>query len=214
MRGCHGRSTPPPSLESPMCCRTVRAALMRSHARSTQTPMRCRSAQRRRVARQADVRVTDHEPKIRRRLQRGHDQRIGHGDRTGDRGHSAECASGAGVLFDAEPVVAGAPAVLDYGRRGGSDRRGRRSFFESLPPGGDAYVLKHIVHDWDESKVLEILRNVRSAMAANTKLLVALGDRNRDTRRRSRAFVQTARSGKCWSPAPERNARPRSTRTC
>jgi hypothetical protein len=29
------------------------------------------------------------------------------------------------------------------------------SFFEPVPPGGDAYVLKHIVHDWDESKVLE-----------------------------------------------------------
>jgi O-methyltransferase domain len=41
-----------------------------------------------------------------------------------------------------------------------------------VPSGGDAYVLKHIVHDWDESKVLEILRNVRDAMAANTKLLV------------------------------------------
>ena len=27
------------------------------------------------------------------------------------------------------------------------DRRGRRVFFESVPSGGDAYVLKHIVHD-------------------------------------------------------------------
>jgi C-methyltransferase len=33
-------------------------------------------------------------------------------------------------------------------------------------------VLKHIVHDWDESKVKQILRNVRAAMATNTKLLV------------------------------------------
>jgi hypothetical protein len=36
----------------------------------------------------------------------------------------------------------------------------------------DAYVLKHIVHDWDESKVLEFLRNVRNAMSAGAKLLL------------------------------------------
>jgi O-methyltransferase domain len=77
-----------------------------------------------------------------------------------------------GILFDAESVVAGAPVVLDAA--GVADRTAvvGGSFFESVPSGGDAYVLKHIVHDWDESKVLEILRNVRSAMAANTKLLV------------------------------------------
>ncbi|HEY6645624.1 MAG TPA: methyltransferase [Mycobacterium sp.] len=34
------------------------------------------------------------------------------------------------------------------------------SFFELVPSGGDAHVLKHIVRDWDESKRLEILRNV------------------------------------------------------
>jgi O-methyltransferase domain len=51
------------------------------------------------------------------------------------------------------------------------------SFFESVPSGGDDYVLKHIVHGWDESKVdeskvLEILQNIRNAMAAGAKLLV------------------------------------------
>ncbi|WP_414685066.1 methyltransferase [Mycobacterium sp.] len=38
--------------------------------------------------------------------------------------------------------------------------------------GGDAYVLKHIVHARDEFKVREILRNVRHAMATGTELLV------------------------------------------
>jgi hypothetical protein len=46
------------------------------------------------------------------------------------------------------------------------------SFFESVPSGGDAYVLEHIVHDWDESKALEILQNARNAIAASAKLLV------------------------------------------
>jgi hypothetical protein len=77
-----------------------------------------------------------------------------------------------GILFDAPSVVAGAPTVLDAA--GVADRTAvvSGSFFESVPSGGDAYVLKHIVHDWDESKALEILRNVRSAMAANSKVLV------------------------------------------
>ena len=77
-----------------------------------------------------------------------------------------------GILFDAQSVVAGAPAVLDAAGVAHRTVVVSGSFFESVPSGGDAYVLKHIVHDWDESKVLEILRNVRSAMAANTKLLV------------------------------------------
>ena len=81
-------------------------------------------------------------------------------------------AQSRGILFDMDPVVVGAPAVLEA--EGVADRCTvlGGSFFESVPQGGDAYVLKHIVHDWDESKVKQILRNVRAAMATNTKLLV------------------------------------------
>jgi hypothetical protein len=77
-----------------------------------------------------------------------------------------------GILFDAEPVVAGAPAVLDAA--GVADRTAvvGGSFFESVPSGGDAYLLKHIVHDWDEIKVPEISQNIRNAMAVGAKLLV------------------------------------------
>jgi O-methyltransferase domain len=49
-------------------------------------------------------------------------------------------------------------------------------FFESVPEGGDAYVLKDIVHDWDDDRVAAILRNCRRTMvrapAVATKLLV------------------------------------------
>jgi hypothetical protein len=77
-----------------------------------------------------------------------------------------------GILFDSESVVEGAPAVLDAA--GVADRCSvvGGSFFESVPSGGNAYVLKHIVHDWDESNVLQILRNVRAAMPSNAKLLI------------------------------------------
>jgi hypothetical protein len=45
------------------------------------------------------------------------------------------------------------------------------SFFETVPSGGDAHVLKHIVHDWDESNALQILHNVRAAIPRNAKPL-------------------------------------------
>jgi hypothetical protein len=42
-----------------------------------------------------------------------------------------------------------------------------------MPPrGGDAYILKHIVHEWPEYKALEILKNVRGAISNNSKLLL------------------------------------------
>lgn len=44
--------------------------------------------------------------------------------------------------------------------------------FGPVPEGGDAYILKHIVHDWPEDQVLEILRNVRAAMRPDGRLLL------------------------------------------
>jgi hypothetical protein len=59
-----------------------------------------------------------------------------------------------GVLFDQPHVIEG----VELGERGlvvGG------SFFESVPEGGDAYLLKWIVHDWDDEDSVAILRNVR-----------------------------------------------------
>jgi hypothetical protein len=77
-----------------------------------------------------------------------------------------------GILFDTESVVAGAPAALDAAGVRNRCTVASGSFFESVPPGGDAYVLKHVVHDWEESQALQILRNVHAAMSADAKLLV------------------------------------------
>ncbi|MDB4936663.1 MAG: O-methyltransferase, partial [Labilithrix sp.] len=46
------------------------------------------------------------------------------------------------------------------------------SFFDSVPKGCDAYVMKHILHDWDDERCIEILKNCRAAMAPGTRLLV------------------------------------------
>lgn len=77
-----------------------------------------------------------------------------------------------GILFDSDSVVVGAPEVLDVA--GVSDRCSvvDGSFFESVPSGGDAYLLKHIVHDWGDDESLQILRNVRTAMTDDAKLLI------------------------------------------
>jgi hypothetical protein len=45
-------------------------------------------------------------------------------------------------------------------------------FFASVPAGGDAYVLKDIIHDWDDERAVAILRNCRAAMAPGAKLLL------------------------------------------
>ncbi len=69
-----------------------------------------------------------------------------------------------GVLTDLEHVLAGADDVI---RRHGVEDRLRREpvdFFKSVPSGGDAYIMKHIIHDWDDDRSRLILTNIREAM--------------------------------------------------
>jgi O-methyltransferase domain/Dimerisation domain len=77
-----------------------------------------------------------------------------------------------GVLFDCPHVVADAPVFF---RAQGVDNRVRiepGDFFSSVPPGGDAYILSHIIHDWNEEQCLTILANCRKAMNVGAKLLI------------------------------------------
>ena len=46
------------------------------------------------------------------------------------------------------------------------------SFFDSVPEGGDAYLLKSVLHDWEDDPAIEILRTCRRAARAGTALLV------------------------------------------
>jgi hypothetical protein len=45
-------------------------------------------------------------------------------------------------------------------------------FFKNVPTGADAYILSHIIHDWDEDQCLTILGNVRKAMNPASRLLL------------------------------------------
>jgi hypothetical protein len=77
-----------------------------------------------------------------------------------------------GILFDLPHVTAGAPALLQS--RGVADRCQIVSgdFFESVPEGGDAYIMKHIIHDWDDERATQILRNCHRAMGPGGKVLI------------------------------------------
>ena len=79
-----------------------------------------------------------------------------------------------GVLFDLPHVVERAKERVDAA--GVSDRTGgvkvRAIAHESVPNGADAYLMRHIIHDWDDAKSLTILRNCHSAMPPDGKLLV------------------------------------------
>lgn len=46
------------------------------------------------------------------------------------------------------------------------------SFFDHIPPGGDRYVLARVLHNWDDTRVVDLLRRVRSAMATGSRLLI------------------------------------------
>jgi SAM-dependent methyltransferase len=69
------------------------------------------------------------------------------------------CAEGAAALF----AEAG---LSDRCRFVGGD------FFESVPPGGDVYLLKSVIHDWDDARSRAILANVCAAMDPGARLLV------------------------------------------
>jgi hypothetical protein len=77
-----------------------------------------------------------------------------------------------GVLFDRPHVVADAPALLKA--KGVSDRVTivAGDFFKRVPTGGDAYLLSHIIHDWNEDQCLRILDHCRNSMKPEGRLLI------------------------------------------
>ena len=77
-----------------------------------------------------------------------------------------------GVLFDRPQVVLDAPALLEA--RGVNSRVTIEpgDFFQTVPAGGDAYLLSHIIHDWSEEQCLTILGHCRKAIGPDGRLLI------------------------------------------
>ena len=77
-----------------------------------------------------------------------------------------------GVLFDLPAVVDRARSTIS--RSGVSDRIRIEGgdFFSSVPAGADAYVLRHIIHDWEDPEAIAILRQCREAAAPDGRILI------------------------------------------
>ena len=77
-----------------------------------------------------------------------------------------------GMLFDLGHVIGRTRANLQAA--GVSDRCSvvEGSFFESIPAGADAYLMRHIIHDWTDEQSIQILSNCRKVMPAKGRLLL------------------------------------------
>jgi hypothetical protein len=80
-----------------------------------------------------------------------------------------------GVLFDQPDVVAGASATLAAASIADRCEIVGGDFFAEVPLGGDMYLLRQIIHDWDDARATLILANCRRAMRASDIVLVVEG---------------------------------------
>ena len=76
-----------------------------------------------------------------------------------------------GVLYDLPEVVAGVPPerMSKYGSRLEIQPG---SFFEAIPPACDAYIAKHIIHDWCDELCRKILKRMREQLTASGRVLI------------------------------------------
>ena len=77
-----------------------------------------------------------------------------------------------GVLFDSHHIASGAAEIL---RKAGVEKRCRvesGDFFRGIPKGGDIYILKAVIHNWDDEKAVTILRNCGEAMEYSARIVL------------------------------------------
>jgi O-methyltransferase domain/Dimerisation domain len=77
-----------------------------------------------------------------------------------------------GCVFDTPSGLRGVKPRLEEAGVAERCRVEAGDFFEAVPAGGDAYILKSILHDWDDDRAVAILKNCRRAMHPDGTLLV------------------------------------------
>jgi hypothetical protein len=77
-----------------------------------------------------------------------------------------------GILAEIPAVIDGARSHLEAAHLSDRCEVVPINFFESVPAGGDAYVMKRVIHDWDDERSTIILKNCYRAMAGKGKLLL------------------------------------------
>jgi hypothetical protein len=77
-----------------------------------------------------------------------------------------------GILFDSPPVIEGAKAAVNASEVGDRCALVAGDFFQSVPEGGDAIILKWIIHDWNDEQSIAILKNCHRALPEIGKLIL------------------------------------------
>jgi hypothetical protein len=77
-----------------------------------------------------------------------------------------------GVLLDAPQVIEGARPKIEAAGVAERCETVAGDFFKSVPGGGDAYVMKWIIHDWDDERAITILKNIRNQMGRSGGKLI------------------------------------------
>lgn len=76
------------------------------------------------------------------------------------------------VLFDRETVVAQARAVLDQNPLGSRIETVAGDFFRSVPQPADAYVIKHVLHNWSDDAAIELLAVCAKGLTPSGQVLI------------------------------------------
>jgi len=84
------------------------------------------------------------------------------------------CPGVRGVLADVDHVVEGAKSRIAAAGLTGRCEAVVCDFFQAVPEGGDAYIMKHIIHDWDDDRASTILGNIGKAMGHKRGTVVLL----------------------------------------
>lgn len=77
-----------------------------------------------------------------------------------------------GILFDLPFVIEGAGELLESEGIAARTEKVSGNFFDSVPSGADAYLMKHIIHDWNDEQSIKILQNVYRVMNEDGKVLI------------------------------------------
>ena len=77
-----------------------------------------------------------------------------------------------GILFDLPTGLVGARERLEAAGIAGRITIVEGNFFDSVPSDGDVYLLKSIVHDWDDAHAIDILKTCRQAMRPGARLVL------------------------------------------
>jgi hypothetical protein len=77
-----------------------------------------------------------------------------------------------GILFDSPQVIEGARPVIHLSDVAARCEPVAGNFFESVPAGADAHIMKWIIHDWDDEQSVTILKNSHRALAEDGKLIL------------------------------------------